>query len=201
MPGQVVEGTVRLLVCCQHLGIDYNLRQFGAARFCLRSPVVGQLTPPAPSRTGHCQSKRQNNPHDPGLLAERVSEGQRCAPTHKMMLMDQVTEKVQLQSQRILPTTPIQLSFSLHEFRHVCNQQSTTVEQISLMTLSCPQDTIGANAGSVLTHSRLLQKNQRNFFLYLILEEVQFLRAFRPACESSKIIGGKLTNKGTTSRQ
>lgn len=156
MPGQVVEGTVRLLVCCQHLGIDYNLRQLGAARFCLRSPVVGQLTPPAPCRTGHCQSKRQNNPHDPGLLAQR--RGQRCAPTHKMMLMDQVTEKVQLESQRILPTTPFQWSFPLHEFRHVCDHQSTTGEQISLMTLSRPQDTIAANAGSVLTHSRLLQK-------------------------------------------
>lgn len=71
MPRQVVEGTVRLPVRCQHLGIDYNLRQLGAARFCLRSPVDGQLTPPAPSRTDHYQRKRQNNPHDPGLLAKR----------------------------------------------------------------------------------------------------------------------------------
>lgn len=70
MPGQVVVGTVSLLMYCQHLGVYYNLRQLGAARFCLRSPVMGQLASPDPSRTGRCKSKRQNNPHDPWLVAE-----------------------------------------------------------------------------------------------------------------------------------
>ncbi len=65
LPGQVVVHTVRLLVQRQHLGKDYDLRQLGTARFCLRSPVVGQLTSPAPIRTGRCQNQRQDNPHDP----------------------------------------------------------------------------------------------------------------------------------------
>ena len=68
MPGQVVVGTISLLVYCQHLGIYYNLRQLGAARFCLRSPVMGQLTSPDASRTRRCQSKHQNNPHSPWLI-------------------------------------------------------------------------------------------------------------------------------------
>lgn len=130
--------------------------------------------------------------------------GQRCAPTHKKMLMDRVTEKVQLESQRIFPTTPSQWPFPLHELRHVYDHQSRTGEQISLMTLSRPQGTIAANAGSSLRTAvscKKKPKNQRNFFLYLKLEEVQLLHAFGPACESSKILGGKLTNKGTTSHQ
>lgn len=65
VPRQVVVGAVRLLVQRQHLGKDDDLRQLGTARFCLRSPVVGQLTPQAPTRTDHCQKKRQDNPHDP----------------------------------------------------------------------------------------------------------------------------------------
>ena len=41
LPRQVVIHAVGLLVQCQHLGEDDDLRQFRTARFCLWSPVVG----------------------------------------------------------------------------------------------------------------------------------------------------------------
>lgn len=201
MPGQVVEGTVRLLVCCQHLGIDYNLRQLGAARFCLRSPVVGQLTPPAPSRAGHRQSKRQNNPHDPGLLAERRRSEVRTDAQDDADGSSHRESSAGISAHTSNDTDSIAVPSTRIQTRLWSPKYQSTGEQSSLMTLSRPHDTIAANAGSVLTHSRLLQKNQRNFFLYLKLEEVRFLRAFGPACKSSKILGEELTNKGTTSHQ
>lgn len=97
--------------------------------------------------------------------------GQRCAPTHKKMLMDRVTEKVQLESQRIFPTTPSQWPFPLHELRHVYDHQSRTGEQISLMTLSRPQGTIAANAGSSLrTAVSCKKKTQKTTQLLPLLE-------------------------------
>lgn len=66
LPRQVVVHAVRLLVQRQHFSKDNDLCQLSTARFSLRSPVVGQLTPPAPiSCTGQGQEKRQYSPHDP----------------------------------------------------------------------------------------------------------------------------------------
>lgn len=81
VPRQVVVGAVGLLVQGQHFGKDYDLSQFGTARFCLRSPVVGQLTRQAPTRTDCCQDKRQDNPHDPAGRGddETVWEGRNAA--------------------------------------------------------------------------------------------------------------------------
>lgn len=81
VPRQVVVGAVGLLVQGQHFGKDYDLSQFGTARFCLRSPVVGQLTRQAPTRTDCCQDKRQDNPHDPAGRGddETVWEGRDAA--------------------------------------------------------------------------------------------------------------------------
>lgn len=74
-----------------------------------------------------------------------------------MQLMDEITEKVQQESQHILPTATIELSFFLDNFRHVYDNRSRT-EQISLITLSRPQVTIAAGTRSALTHGRALQK-------------------------------------------
>lgn len=93
VPRQVVVGAVRLLVQRQHLGKDDDLRQLGTARFCLRSPVVGQLTPQAPTRTGHCQNKRQDNPHDP---PEEMRHLERRTMLLLLLLMVSVTRSQKL---------------------------------------------------------------------------------------------------------
>lgn len=199
MPGQVVEGTVRLLVCCQHLGIDYNLRQLGAARFCLRSPVVGQLTPPAPCRTGHCQSKRQNNPHDPGLLAQRRRSEVRTdaqddadGSSHRESSAGISAHTSNDTVSMVVPSARIQTRLWSPKYNRGADFSDDFVPSSRHNSCEC---TISPYA-----QPSLAKKNQRNFFLYL-KEEMQFLRAFGPACESSKILGGKLTNKGTTSHQ
>lgn len=76
LPRQVVVHTVGLLVQSQDLGKHYDLCQLCSARLSLRSPVVGQLTSPAPCRTSPCQDKRHNNPHHPGSKRKKKSRTQ-----------------------------------------------------------------------------------------------------------------------------
>lgn len=135
----------------------------------------------------------------PGWL--RGAQGQRCAPTHKMQLMDEITEKVQQESQHILPTATIELSFFLDKFRHVYDNRSRT-EQISLITLSRSQVTIAAGTRSALTHGRALQKifskKKKNFCNLIKANNSCTHSSLRVTL--SKILVCTL-NKGTTSHQ